>query len=80
MAGNDFVDVRLTTAGEALAGGTELRITARTSIVFKPGESVHVARYEWDLMLRNYHGANDVQLFELVPVATPEDADKKESE
>ncbi len=69
MAGNDYCMVQLTAAGETMAGGKPMRVSGRTSVVFTPGEPTRVAKYEWDLMLKEYSTPNGASLFELAPAS-----------
>ena len=77
--GPDFCLVQLTAAGIKLAHGAPLRISnGRTVVTFITGRTVKVARYEWDMLLRNHHTHDGKSLFELVPetpaAATEENA------
>jgi hypothetical protein len=74
--GNDFVMVQLTPQGEEQAAGNTLRVTGRTSVVFTPGEPTRVAKYEWDLMLKDFSTSRGEPLFELAPA--PEAQPQKE--
>jgi hypothetical protein len=56
MAGEDYVHVKLSAAGERLAGegGTIQLATGRSYFKFKVGEPQRVTRaYEWEVVLRN---------------------------
>jgi len=66
--GPDFHLVQLTAEGKAHAAGTPLRISnGRISIVF-PGDGtpVKVARYEWDMLLRDHAHVDGSRLFAIV--------------
>ncbi len=68
MAGDDFVMVQLTGAGEKHAGAGPMGVSAGNRyFVFKPGVPLRVEKsYEWRAVLRNYRH-NGENLFELVP-------------
>jgi hypothetical protein len=69
MAGSDFVDVQLSAAGIAAAGGQKgsLRITAaHLSYQFKPGARVRVLTSEWAKVLSK-HKLKGQLIFELAP-------------
>lgn len=70
MAGNDFVFVRLTKAGELHAGGTPLRHSnGRTSVLFAPGgKPVRIARFEWDMLFAHHNTPDGSAWFELAPL------------
>lgn len=56
MAGEDFVHVKLSAAGEKLAGeGKQVRLLhGRAHFLFTVGQSQRVTRaYEWNVLLRN---------------------------
>ena len=57
MAGEDFVHVRLSPAGEKMAGnGGQVRITkAHCSFLFKAGQSQRITRaYDWNCVLKDH--------------------------
>lgn len=66
--GPDFHLVELTEDGRALAGGTPLRISnGRISVLFPAdGEPVKIARFEWDMLLRDHAHADGRKLFAVV--------------
>jgi len=53
--GEDFVEVKLTPHGEALAAGGPLAIAGgRYSFAFRAGETQRVTRaYDWEVVLKN---------------------------
>ena len=72
MAGEDFVHVRLTAAGEQMAGaGGYVRIAAGScDFTFRPGQTQRVTRaFDWNKILRDER-FNGQPVFEIV--ATPE--------
>jgi hypothetical protein len=70
MIGPDFMLVELTPDGVAFAKDTPLRISnGRTSVVFLPGVPVKVAKFEWDMLLRDHSTFNGKTLFAIVPAS-----------
>lgn len=71
MAGSDFVDVQLTEAGVAFAGGSTLRINVgRRAFAFEPGAPLRVERsYEWGGVLSRQFTPVGEPTFELAPAA-----------
>lgn len=71
--GPDFVLVELTAEGRALAAGYPLRISnGRVSVLFPAdGEPVKIARYEWDMLLRD-HAHHDGSTLAAIVQAEPE--------
>jgi hypothetical protein len=74
MAGEDFVHVKQSAAGEKLAGdGKQVRIShARVHMTFKVGETQRVTKaYEWNHILRHKTDGGEA-IFETVdaPVKT----------
>jgi hypothetical protein len=71
--GPDFHLVQLTEEGIALANGNALRISnGRISILFPAdGEPVKVARYEWDMLLRDHAHIDGTTLFEIFTEVEP---------
>jgi hypothetical protein len=71
--GPDFVLVRLTAAGVAMAKQTPMRISnGRISVLFPASNApVKVARYEWDLLLKN-HAPLGEQLVEVTAAVAPD--------
>ncbi len=57
MAGEDFIHVQLSPAGEKRAGGAPIRIAVgRRVFVFKAGEAQRIDKsYEWGTLLSNEH-------------------------
>ena len=72
MAGDDFVMVRLTSAGEKHAAGAAMGVSAGNRyFVFKPGVPLRVEKsYEWRAVLSRYKHLGE-HLFELAPAAAP---------
>jgi hypothetical protein len=71
--GPDFHLVELTPGGIAFAKGEPLRIAnGRISVLFSAsGEPVKVARYEWDMLLRDHSTVCGRKLFQVVPEPEP---------
>ena len=70
MIGPDFMLVELTADGAAFAKGTPLSISnGRTAVTFMPGVPVKVAKFEWDMLLRDHSTFNGKTLFQIVPPA-----------
>lgn len=82
--GPDFHLVELTPEGKALAKGTPLRISnGRISIEFPAsGDPVKVARYEWDMLLRDHAHIDGTKLCAIltVPDEEPEDDELSKSD
>lgn len=75
---SDFVNVQLTAAGIAAAGGA-LRITAHhMSYEFKPGVPVRVLTSEWARVLSS-ETLRGLNLFELAPVIDASSVTKAQS-
>lgn len=78
--GPDFHLVQLTDGGKALAAGAPLRISnGRISVLFLPDEfmpgeyeAVKVARYEWDMLLRDHAHVDGSKLCEILVNDQPE--------
>ncbi len=82
MSGDDFVEVRLTEFGQALAAGNPVRVNEGVrEFVFTPGQAQRVTvAYDWQRVLSQLL-INGRHLFEVVPAAEPEheqDADRRE--
>lgn len=79
--GPDFRMVELTADGAAFANGAPLRISnGRTSILFVPGSPVKVARYEWEMLLKNHTTPSGKTLFAIsipAPAVAPVEAKPK---
>jgi hypothetical protein len=71
MAGNDFVMVQLTGAGEAMAQGHPLRISVgHRTFLFQPGTPLRVERsFEWLMVLARHFTPTGDAMVELAPVA-----------
>jgi len=68
MAGNDFVNVQLTPAGVALAGGHPLTVqNGRAHYSFAPGSPVRVLTSELKTWLSQQHTSKGDPIFEIVP-------------
>jgi hypothetical protein len=77
----DFCKVRLTEAGEAFAQGMPLRFSnGRTQFTFTPGAAQEVARYEWDLILKNHTTVDGKSLFEVVVDPAPAESNTQQAE
>ena len=69
MAGEDFVHVKLSAAGEKLAGegGTVQIANGRSHFTFKSGEAQRIARaYDWNHFLQHERVGGE-PLFEIAP-------------
>jgi hypothetical protein len=71
MAGTDFIEVRMTSAGVEFANGGQLALhTARREFVFEPGKPLRVLRaYEWSSILSATYTLKGEPIFEIVPDA-----------
>jgi hypothetical protein len=68
--GPDFHLVKLTPHGEALAAGNPVHVTnGRISLKAVPGEQHKVARYEWDMLLRDHVTPAGKPMFAVVAAA-----------
>lgn len=66
MAGEDFVHVRLTKAGETFSGGCLHIGGGNYHYDFKPGETKRVTRaFDWERVLKNETTPDGEPLFEL---------------
>jgi hypothetical protein len=79
MAGEDFVEIKLTLHGEKIAGGTKLEVCdGGRHFVFTPGGTVKVTRsFEWERILKD-HKIDGEPLFE--EIETPKARRSKASE
>lgn len=68
MAGEDFVNVRLTEFGKERAAGSRVQVHAGNhSFYFQPDEVQRVTRaFDWERVLKNEH-FNGHPLFEVIP-------------
>jgi hypothetical protein len=80
MGGNDFVNVRLTDFGTAIAAGGTVKVhEGNHSFYVAPGETLRVTRaFEWERVLK-LQQVNGRPLFEIVEekVSTTEGADER---
>jgi len=66
--GPDFVMAQLTPDGLAFAKGAPLTISnGRSSLTFTPGKPLKVARYEWNMLLRDHCVPTGKSCFEIAP-------------
>lgn len=70
--GPDFLLVQFTAAGLAFAKGGAMRISnGRISVLFMPSAPTKIARFEWDMLLKDHTTADGSVLFEIVPPTAP---------
>lgn len=73
MAGNDFIDVQLSEAGTALAGGNPLTVqNGRAHYEFQPGKPVRVLTSELKQWLAHQYTSWGDPIFEIVPAPESE--------
>lgn len=73
---NDFVEVKLSAAGERAAGGKITLVGPRYHFTFEPGVAQRVSKaYDWEVVLRN-ELVDGEPMFELVVSPAPPSKDR----